>query len=117
MYLPFASIAKAFGVPDSNIKQSGNILRMYFRSDWFGTYILGSNEVQWAGNWGPSKKSKLEAPVKIKNGIVMVTSSDIYGTLFSGDTGKDTLIKAFQEPSSGGIISGKPYLACSPAKD
>ena len=112
MYLPFASVAKAFGVPDSNIKWNGNALRMHWNKNVWVEFRSDSNYAIWH-NGG---KKKLEAPARVKNGVMMVDGSSTYWIVLPSDPlidGKiQPLLNAMPEPSSGEPETGKPFITC-----
>ncbi|HAG09128.1 MAG TPA: hypothetical protein DCK87_06185 [Desulfotomaculum sp.] len=114
MYLPFTSVAKAFGVPDSNIKWNGNALRMHWNKNMWVEFRSGSNYDMWY----KGGKNKLEAPARVKNGVMMINSTDTYWTVLPArpffDDGKlQPLLYAMPEPSDNGSETGKPYISCS----
>jgi len=121
MYIPFAAVAEAFGVPSQNMIWDGGKLKVWYDKDLYITFAPNSKTVQINNikdNW--SRNLELESPIRIKNGIVMIgeTSGDgIRGFLFA--VAEDALIKASQFTKGGdgedsGDISGKPVIVCQP---
>ena len=108
MYIPFAVVAEAFGVPEQNMVWDGEKLRVYARPDWSGMFTPGSKEILWTGEWGPEKKAKMYNPVRIKNSMLVIAAEDIQGGLFSMT--KSSLIDAYPGRSDSGVLTGKPVL-------
>ncbi len=113
MYLPFASVAKAFGVPDSNIKWNGNALRMHWNKNMWKEFRSDSNYAMWY----KGGKDKLEAPARVKNGVMMINSTNTYWTVLPAnpfiDDGKmHPLLYAMPETDDNGHETGKPYITC-----
>jgi hypothetical protein len=113
MYLPFASIAKAFGVPSSNVKWDGKTLRMYWNKNVWVEFKSDSNYAVWHNKC----KKKLEAPAKVKNGVMMVDCPNTHWTILPSDPLIDGAIQpllfAMPQTCSSGITTGKPYITCS----
>ena len=120
MYVPFVAVADAFGVPEQNMVWDGGKLRVWYDKDEYVSLTPDSKTVEFKNikdNWSRNA-GDLEAPIKIKNGVVMIgeTSGDgIRGFLFS--VAEETLIEAFQRDALGdtGDLSGKPSICCSVA--
>jgi len=115
MYLPFASVAKAFGVPESgNIKWDGKKMTVIKRPDWYGTYTLGSKETVWTdGN--KDRKRKMDGPLYAKNKTIILPYNELSALMFAGFNPEKELsfMDALDdfEHSSEGVMSGKPSLA------
>jgi len=113
MYLPFASVAKAFGVPQSNIRWDGKTLRMYWNKDVWVEFKPNSNNAVWFDG----VKKKLEAPARVKNGVMMVDGSNNQWIILSADPMINDimlpLLNAMPQTGSDGITTGKPYITCS----
>jgi hypothetical protein len=117
VYIPFVAVAEAFGVPSQNMVWDGGKLKVWWNKDEYDSFtpdskILVSGNIK--DNW--SRSTELDAPIRVKNGVVMIgeTAGDgIEGVLFTCD-GLDMLIKASQNGGDVGDLSGKPIIVCQP---
>lgn len=121
MYVPFTAVAEAFGVPEQNMVWDEGKLRVWYSKDLYIAFTPNSKIVQINNikdNW--SRNLELEAPIRIKNGTVMIGESSgdgIRGFLFA--VAEDALIKAsqFTKGDDGedlGELSGRPVIVCQP---
>jgi len=117
MYLPFASVARAFGVPEGgNIKWDGKKLTVIKKPDWYGTYTLNSKETIWT--WPGRKenlKRKMEGPLLVKNNVAMLPCTEAYPLILAhfDSKGEYNFIDALSDYSNSteGARNGKPSLA------
>ena len=116
MYIPFAAVAEAFGVPEQNMVWDEEKLRVHYgkwkEEDTWKDYWPNKD----AAMWYTGVRSKLEAPMRMKNSVLMIDATDLDWSLFPTDpVYTPPLIEAsdLREACDTGIASGKPTICCS----
>jgi hypothetical protein len=113
MYIPFTAVAEAFGVPEQNMEWDGEKLRMCYSKSLWKDYKPDSDIAVWS----EGGKKKLEAPMRVKNGVMMINGANLNWSLFPTDPASTPpLIKAESSrggSSATGVLSGKPVICCS----
>ena len=113
MYVPFVAVAEAFGVPEQNMVWDGGKLRVWYSRDLWKDYKPDSDIAVWSAGG----RQKLEAPMRMKNGTIMINGTNLDWSLFPTDPASTPpLIEAHSSRGGSndtGVMSGKPAICCS----
>ncbi|MGB9804972.1 copper amine oxidase N-terminal domain-containing protein, partial [Desulfofundulus sp.] len=107
IYIPFAAVAEAFGVPAGNIKWDGKTLKVY-------RAFHGSDNDVWTLTVGSTLKG-LNDPLRVAydasgNPVAMMSNEDSRGLLFTVDTANPALLGSFQNIGGDDLTKGISIL-------
>jgi hypothetical protein len=107
-------VAEAFGVPEQNMVWDGEKLRVRYSKNLWKDYKPDSDIAVWS----EGGRQKLEAPMRVKNGAMMINLANLFYTFIPTDPAQTPPLIEASEKGKGnnGVLNGKPIIRCSVAQ-